>query len=203
MKTKNVLIIAAFATLVSAALYSFKTASTPPPVSSKDLGTIVASVLEYDKFARINGDPAVINPKTSKWIPADGRDIANSDLAGKTGLLKAPDLRGRFLRGLNTFYNNGQAPFDPNTADVDDPASNRKAGDYQNDELKSHAHGANGHINGSISGSNNTHDVAEGDRKWNSDPNLGDHNVAIAIQPTGGNETRPKNIAVYYYIKIN
>ncbi|MFI5159218.1 MAG: hypothetical protein ACHQF4_10160 [Sphingobacteriales bacterium] len=197
MKKKNLLIIALLATLVFVALYSFKTVSTPPPVSPKDLGTIVASVLEYDKFAIINGDPAVIDPKTSKWIPADGRNITNSDLAGKTGILKAPDLRGRFLRGLNTFFNNGQPPLSVNSADTDDPSSNRKAGDFQDDELKSHSHTVNDNsasfafrTAGMGIQSNNGQQVQFGK------PN-------ISINPTGGSETRPKNIAVYYYIKIN
>ncbi|MFI5163427.1 MAG: hypothetical protein ACHQHN_19265 [Sphingobacteriales bacterium] len=174
------------------------------PFNSPILGTVIASVLQYDHLIKITGDPAVVNPKTSQWIPADGRDIGKSQLSNATGLANAPDLRGRFLRGLNTIYSNGQPTLIIGTADEDDPNSNRKVGsDYQGDSFRLHAHSASGHINGSVCGSNGTHDVDGGGDKWNCDPNFGDHNVVVSIQPFGGLETRPKNIGVYYYIKIN
>jgi hypothetical protein len=167
------------------------------------LGTVIASVLEYDHLIAITGDPAVTNPATSGWIPADGRSIAGSKLSAQTGLQTAPDLRGRFLRGLNTIYSNGQPGLVISAADEDDPSSNRKAGDYQGDSFKLHSHVASGHINGSVCGSNGTHDVDSGGDKWNCDPNLGDHNVVVSVTPFGGSETRPKNVSMYYYIKIN
>jgi|GEM_PF-6676168 len=130
------------------------------PFNSPILGTVIASVLQYDHLIKITGDPAVVNPKTSQWIPADGRDIGKSQLSNATGLANAPDLRGRFLRGLNTIYSNGQPTLIIGTADEDDPNSNRKVGiDYQGDSFRLHAHSASGHINGSVCGSNGTHDV--------------------------------------------
>ncbi|HVW97892.1 MAG TPA: hypothetical protein VHA56_18120 [Mucilaginibacter sp.] len=170
---------------------------------SSILGTVIASVLEYDHLIKITGDPVVINPKVSVWIPADGRSIDKSHLSEVTGALMAPDLRGRFLRGLNTIFSNGQPNLVIGAADEDDPNSNRKAGSYQADSLKLHPHNASGHINGSVCGSNGSHDVDGGSEKWNCDPNFGDHNVVVSVQPFGGLETRPKNVAVYYYIKIN
>ncbi|WP_428328738.1 hypothetical protein [Mucilaginibacter sp.] len=173
------------------------------PNNSQILGTVIASVLDYDHLIKITGDPTVINPHTSVWIPADGRSIANSELSKQTGLTNAPDLRGRFIRGLNTIYSIGQPALVVSAADEDDPNSNRKAGEYQGDTFRLHAHSASGHINGSVSGSNNTHDVSGGGDKWNSDPNFGDHNVVVSVQPFGGAETRPKNVSTYYYVKIN
>jgi len=173
------------------------------PFNSAILGTVIASVLEYDHLVKITGDPIVINPKVSTWIPADGRSIIDSALSKITGEPTSPDLRGRFLRGLNTFFSNGQPNLLITAADEDDPSSNRKAGAYQGDCLRSHPHNASGHINGSVCGSNGTRDVDGGDQKWNCDPNFGDHNVVVSIQPFGGSETRPKNVSVYYYIKIN
>ena len=167
------------------------------------VGTVITSVLDYDHFSKLNGDPLVIDTKVSAWVPADGRDIPNSVLAGLTGQTKAPDLRGRFLRGLNTIYNIGQPTLIISTADEDDPSSNRKPGEFQGDSFRNHAHAASGHINGSVCGSNGTHDVDGGGSKWNCDPNFGDHNVIVSIQPFGSSETRPKNVSVYYYIKIN
>lgn len=173
------------------------------------IGTVIASVLDYDHLTQITGDPKIVNPDRnshqpfSSWIPADGRPIAGSWLEQLTHMSNAPDLRGRFLRGLNEIYSVGELALNISTADEDDPNKNRKPGDFQGDTFRSHAHAASGHINGSVCGSNMTHDVDGGSEKWNADPNFGDHNVIVSVQPFGGTETRPKNVAVYYYIKIN
>lgn len=82
-----------------------------------------------------------------------------------------PDYRGVFLRGLDEGKN-----LDPN----------RELGTYQEDELKSHMHdylqvrgGGAGQTSG---GSSN-------------------YNTTVETSQTGGDETRPKNIAVIYVIK--
>ena len=173
------------------------------PFNEQILGTVISSVLDYDNLIKITGDPKVIDTKLSAWIPADGRSILQSKLNHVSGLIAAPDLRGRFVRGLNTMYSIGQPNLVITTADEDDPNSNRKACDYQGDSFRSHAHSASGHINGSVCGSNMTHDVSEGREKWNSDPNFGDHTVIVSVQPFGSTETKPKNVSVYFYIKIN
>lgn len=170
------------------------------------LGTVISSVLNYDQLCKEMGEnPAIDNTKSS-YAPCDGRPISGSQLDHKTaGAMKnAPDLRGKFMRGLNVIYSVGQpTPFDPKL--FGDPQDNRKVNDYQPDVLLAHSHPASGHINGSVCGSNGSHDVDEGDQKWNSDPNFGDHNVVVTVgdNANGGLETRPRNIAVYFYIKIN
>jgi len=169
------------------------------------LGTIISSALNYDQLCKeIDENPAIDNLRSS-YVPCDGRDITGSALEVKTlhAIKNAPDLRGRFLRGLNTIYSVGQPALVVSNADEDDPSSNRKVFDYQGDLFRLHSHAASGHINGSVCGSNGTHDVDGGGDKWNCDPNFGDHNVAVSIVPSGGSETRPKNISVYFYIKIN
>ena len=96
-----------------------------------------------------------------------------------------------FLRGLNTFD-----PFQPVpqiSADKADPDT-RIVGGYQADELKSHKHTftyLKPQPNSSRGGDSN-HKVSDSD-----DNNSG------TTDATGGAETRPKNVAVYYYIKIN
>ncbi|OCX50873.1 hypothetical protein BEL04_19300 [Mucilaginibacter sp. PPCGB 2223] len=167
------------------------------------LGTIISSVLNYDQLCKVMQENPAIDNQNSSYVPCDGRNIEHSKLSELTGTLTVPDLRGRFLRGLNTIYSPGQPALVITSADEDDPNSNRKAGDYQADMLKLHPHTASGHINGSVCGSNGTHDVDGGDEKWNCDPNFGDHNVVVSVQPFGGSETRPKNVSVYFYIKIN
>jgi hypothetical protein len=168
------------------------------------LGTVISSILDYDNLIKITGDPKVIDPAVSAWVPADGRPITGSLLHQKSQIQYSPDLRGKFLRGLNLIYSVGQPDFKPET-EGDPNGVNRKPGSFQEDILIAHNHPASGHINGSVSGSNGTRDVDNGGAKYNSDPNLGDRNVVVTVgnNSNGGLETRPRNIAVYYYVKIN
>jgi microcystin-dependent protein len=101
-----------------------------------------------------------------------------------------PDLRGRFLRGVDS-----GATRDPDRASRTAMASGGNAGDnvgsVQDDELKAHVHsqtaywetnsGGNGYVASNASGSN--------------------ANTISNIASTGGNETRPKNANVNYIIK--
>ncbi len=169
------------------------------PYNFQILGTVIASVLEYDHLIRITGDPAVVNPAVSSWVPADGRPITGSALE-RAGVASAPDLRGRFLRGLNTFFNNGQPALVLATADPDDPASNRTAGQFQGDQIKKHAHPFS-HV---IQVAPNEPHSAGGGFKHDAGGSEGYNNYSSVDENTdGGTETRPKNIGVYYYIKIN
>jgi hypothetical protein len=149
------------------------------------LGTIIASVLEYDELCRTIGDDHLINNEKSTYAPCDGRSILGSKLED-TGVANAPDLRGRFLRGLNVMYNHGEFPaLDPALADPD--GNDRRPGSYQADEFRSHSHsfGAQ-HMGGGLNGGG-----------------TGDLCLNRETSAAGGKETRPKNVAVYYYIKIN
>lgn len=176
------------------------------PYQHQILGTIISSVLNYDQLCKQIDEPAAINNQSSSYVPCDGRSITGSRLEIHTGhaIKTAPDLRGKFIRGLNVMYSVGQPlPFDP--ANFGDPQDNRVVMNYQSDIIIAHSHPATGHINGSVSGSNNTKDVDDGDQKYNSDPHFGDHTVVVNVgnNTGGGVETRPRNIALYYYIKIN
>ncbi|MFL5763612.1 MAG: hypothetical protein ACJ77K_06690 [Bacteroidia bacterium] len=180
------------------------------------LGAIVASVLNYDQFCNAMGEKPAINNANSSYVPCDGRLITGSALEKLTQvgpsqpeplnhIQNAPDLRGKFLRGLNQMYSPGEPTGFDHVKNGDPDETLRKVGSYQGDGLIAHDHPASGHINGSVCGSNGTHDADSGHDKWNSDPTFGDHNVQVTVgnNSTGGKETRPKNIAVYYYIKIN
>lgn len=154
-------------------------------IANLPIGTIVPSMLPPSLFAREVGDPSVFDPEQSKWVLADSRqDITLSrygPLLGNTA--RTPDLRGMFLRGMNV-----EGGADPDV---------RKAGDAQPDALQKHAHTT----------------TARGFLFNDTSTDYGYTSAGAAHAPTasvetvtGANtadETRPKNVAVYFYIKIN
>jgi len=116
-----------------------------------------------------------------EWVLADGRDVStNTPFFKETGMTKIPDLRGMFLRALNAGRNDGLG--DPET---------RLLGSYQDDALKSHQHKIS---TGGIWGRSFKGEDAGPHTAYEKDANTGSF---------GGGETRPRNIAVYYYIKVN
>lgn len=168
-------------------------------------GTIIASMLELETFQKIAGNA---------WKPADGRKIsAKSKYARLTGNTTLPDLRGMFLRGLNKFDPAKGARHDK----YKDPnGSRRKAGKPQADATslpknkkhpfkgKAVSAGDHSHIyfkarrEGGRTGSA-TRASAEAGNTGSS----GNHTHTVLITAGGDAETRPVNIAVVYYIKID
>jgi len=150
------------------------------------VGTIVSSILPWPVFASTVNNDSNYNPSTNSWAPCDSRSIRGSELARLGGGSNTPDLRGVFLRGLNTFSTDEPSP----VTDIQrDPTLNRKAGDFQNDDFKSHNHRVV---------------TIQGNGAWNRGAGAdGDGSGELDTGDTGGSETRPKNVAVFYYIKIN
>ena len=122
-----------------------------------------------------------------------------------------PDLRGVFLRGLNVFDASNNLPVSrPQQLDP----QNRIVNDLQSDDVLPHSH--------SISDPGHSHTYSRGGTidSWGgrivpSGQSGGmDHinePLGSSLNKTGitstnnstGQETRPKNVAVYYYVKIN
>ena len=168
---------------------------------SLPIGSVMASVLSPRDFSLRYGND---------WIIADGREVdTGTDYYKITGKRKIPDLRGRFLRGMNE------------KASVD-PQSGRDVGSLQDDSTKlpnspfsidlsgSHSHtgtvGAvrttkHAHLDG---GSQIYPLAAEHWLKTPAKPLTIEESENHAHSVSGGDEeTRPKNVAVYFYIKIN
>lgn len=143
---------------------------------SLPVGTVVSSLLSPNTFyQQANRDAA-----TPTWLLADGRNASGTLYANLLGKPTLPDLRGMFLRGLNADRKDGQQ--DPDGA-------NREAGDYQADLFGAHSH-RYGDSSQAGSGSANAFDARP-------------KNLGYETEKTGGTETRPRNVAVYYYIKVN
>ena len=172
-------------------------------------GTIIASVLKPELF--------LTNGREQKWRLADASSIPpnceysnilqnmNNDVSiASTDRL--PDLRGVFLRGLNAGRNDGKE---------DPDGDNRLAGTYQS--------AATGRPNEPFIGSTDTSGVHQHDfnaaRDYTSGAGsharakpsghtaqtevAGEHQHQVTITDGGDNETRPANVSVYFYIKIN
>jgi len=103
-----------------------------------------------------------------------------------------PDLRGVFIRGINPSVPGGR---DTTQSDVLD----RKAGSYQEDSYKAHNHNVSGYGLMRKNHDNNT-GTANAVDKINEEPDI--ISAAMDMSSSGGTETRPKNVALYYYIKI-
>lgn len=154
--------------------------------------------------------------RDATWILGDGRSIVGSHLHQLTGLTNAPDFRGVFRRGKN----NGRADA------YADPDGERVIGSVQADATArpttpftgtttgsgSHNHTVN-NANYGDSGSDNPSNTntfatelpGAGTNRTNtlgSSPG-GDHTHGISITGGGDLETRPNNVAVNVFIKIN
>ena len=157
---------------------------TPP------VGSIVPSMLNENQFKAQIGDPSTFSSSSSKWTLADGRAISGSAYSTVTSQPNAPDLRGMFLRGLNAGRSDGNQ---------DPEGGSRTIGNYQADQVRSHNHN-----NGSFdrlmiaNGLYTTNGAVD-----NTGPPEVNLFTSATINAFGGTETRPRNIAVNYYIRIN
>lgn len=190
---------------------------TKNALSNFPLGSIIASVLDFNEFSfETNNNPdRQFNPLSSKWAPADGRSVSGSDYSKYNSY--APDLRGQFLRGANIIYStNEPASFlngkDEGVREVKEKYS------YQKESTKlpankftgttnttgNHSHSFQAILNmGSRDGlriDNDTTQANTGDRGTSTN---GNHSHTLVVSGGGDKETRPKNMAVYYYIRIN
>ncbi len=147
------------------------------------VGTILPSLAAPSVFLK--------GERAKEWAPADGSQISPDSLYAKlTDKIQTPDFRGMFLRGLNAFQE-GVVRKDGNQ----DPDSGRRPGDYQADMFKAHAHEEH------PSRGNTWFKVHNRSGTWGNERS---GNVkGLKTASAGGAETRPKNIAVYFYIKIN
>ena len=183
------------------------------------VGDVRASILSETPFQEVNG---------AEWVLMDGRPLyvrtrLSPHLLHKDGYgLVVPDARGRFLRMAN---NNACAGARANEDDSTtclashDTDGDRVLGSYQADAFGGHAHGTHSHVYGDVYAAENPtatgssgvdihedgrgNDLGSGRSDRDNDGVDWDRTSRESTVPrSGGKETRPKNIAVNFYVKI-
>ncbi len=188
MKTLKILSIALLLLATSFLLLSLKS----PQNNIMDIGDVKYSILPPDLFN---------DTQKGRWVLLDGKPLSQEAdlydfLEGKMRLdmltknndtYLLPDAKGRFIRSMNV---NGQG---------DDPNKTRKVGSFQKDIFQTHTHEMGVGVSDKAA-------VSQIDRPRFPDYVQGGNRAPFqtkgAINGRTGNETRPKNIALYTYIKI-
>ena len=173
-------LVLALVLIVFFALKEFELSTAQVKISEGKIGDVKYSVLDPTKFAEVNGEG---------WVLMDGRSIEDSDLFAISGLRKAYNAQGVFIRGLNLKR-------DVKTGDPD--GETRLVGSYQWDMVIDHRHTFKGTETGPRLGGNYKGNGVKLQQMETNNPISTNGDI-----PTSGSETRPKNIALYTYIKIN
>lgn len=170
-------------------------------VDSLPYGTVIYSMLPPKVFIKKNpdwmlmdGGDSVTSLKVYGTVTSAKEMFAASRLHTEGGVEDFPDARGLFIRGMNVGRDK-----DSGDADGDRDIMVRQA-----DNFKSHDHGGGNHGHG-FTGSMTLD-------KWGGNPLVGGNGDSgqksvpasgKIITPEGGLETRPRNISLYIYIKVN
>lgn len=157
------------------------------------IGSVIASTLPFDKFLQAVGEKAPYDSRRSNWAPADGRAVASQDYTALASTSNVPDLRGVFVRGLNVF-DPGYSATNPLGAAQADPDGDRRVGGLQADTVGPHSHPITTLGSWVAVHAGGTHGVAN--HYW-----FG-QNGSATQNNVGTTETRPKNVALFYYIRI-
>jgi hypothetical protein len=188
-------------------------------ICSGAVGDVKYSILNPTQFAAVNGNC---------WVPMDGRSMTGSKLATITGLSTVTNAGGLFLRGqeFNNSPNNDpdRTPTSVIATFQDQAFANHNH--YANLSLSggsttsngSHTHSVfvpgRSEEGGFIAQGNSFVSFSATDRTVQFYPNLysgsaGDHSHSLSGNATGNteykgdNETRPKNLNLWTYIRIN
>lgn len=170
--------------------YTFGANVAQKVVCSGAVGDVKYSILEPEKFAEVNGDC---------WVPMDGRSLAQGDVLRQlTGMASLPNGGGLFVRAQD-FANSDNDP---------DRDSNSPVATLQGDNFKAHNHSitdpGHNHSGGAFwPGGGPEQEQSGSAENRTTFTSTGLSTTGITINDTGGAETRPKNLNLWVYIRIN
>jgi hypothetical protein len=181
---------------------------------SGQVGDIKYSILPPTQFATQNGEC---------WVPMDGRGISGTSLASLMSIATIPDMSGLFMRATEYFGDND--PGRDNNASYSLQTDENKEHDHDLD-LSTERDGSHGHdvdvdlllveqppnSNGEavISGGgrlgglllpNPTAPLTASGETTSNGPHA--HGISGKTVGSGGNETRPKNMNFFIYIRVD
>ena len=157
-----------------------------PLLTTKDhtaVGTIVESMLTESQFQ---------SEFNNTWVLADGRDVTGSAYADLTGNNNIPDLRGMFLRGKNNGRSDGS----------ENPDGDVVLGTQQDGAFKEHSHSVI-YNSGVAVVQDGTKVFSNAGNTWENAGGETSSSTTNMIDNSGGNETRPNNVTINYFIKVN
>ena len=184
------------------------------PVIAQTSGAIAG---EVRAFAISEADANSLNGLYSRgWVPADGRSLPKKQFTllfaavGETwgkpqdaASFVIPDLRGVFLRGYN-----GESVRDPDastrTSSAPGGTSGNRVGSYQDDAVQLHRHQDMGHDHALNQNTYNNQHYGAGPYEISKGPPLrsgtGFARISDPTEARTSIESRPKNVAVYYFV---
>jgi len=164
-------------------------------------GTVISSLLKPEQFAELMNDKAF-----KIWVLADGREVGSDSKYAKYVQTKClarasetkfcvPDMTNKFLRGI-------AADSGRQVGSLEQQATNLPKNIKVSISEGAHQHSVINTAHSSHSGGNSGRGSHLGALTTRNTSGSGSHVHTVTI--TGGDdETRPVNIGVYYYIKIN
>jgi hypothetical protein len=158
-------------------------------IAEKDeglLGEIRYSILSPKQFETLYGPG---------WVLMDGRRIPGSELEQQFKWEKLPDARGVFLRAKT--HNRKLMDAHGN------PDGDLELGTYQPDQFAKHAHGIRLECGPTHSNATTCQPPGSQYNYVNGNGLYPHGSYSNTISETGGDETRPRNITVNVYVKIN
>jgi hypothetical protein len=190
--------------------FSFSVASAQTVVCSGAVGDIKYSILPPDKFKNVNGDC---------WVPLDGRTLAATDGLYAQGVTILPNAGGTFIRAQDFAVVSGTDAWKPKNSSDNDPdrTSLTTPGTFQDQDNKSHNHAATAISTVTDPGHSHTipiHDEvgtgyvddSDSDSTGNVSTSTATTGITVSTSVTvndSGNESRPKNLNFWIYIRIN
>lgn len=188
--------------------YAFAVNKSTYVQCSGAVGDVKYSILDPNQFAQVNGDC---------WVPMDGRSIAGSQLATLLGTSTVANAGGMFLRGQD-FSNSDNDPFRSNFSSI---------ATYQGSDNLSHTHTGTTNSTDALNVNlkffsdiwtstgapvpSNGHPDGMEEARGNPDRYMlyesvslkGNHSHPFTTLSTGSVESRPRNLNLWTYIRIN